>query len=285
MHLYNYADDNSLAKSASTRTELLTDLKYDSKIAIQWFDDNGMQANPSKFQFMIASSKSHEDVSIDIDEHTTLLSESSIKALGVTIDSKLNFSEHITIICKKAARQLNALARISHYLNPNSRMILYNSFVMSNLNYCPNVWHFCGKGNNEKLEKIQERALRILYRDYASSYDELITQSCTEKILTTRLKKILIDIFKTLRGMNPPYLQQMYVLKETPYDFRNEKIIIQPETNKVTYGIRSLSYVGAKLWNDMKFKFDNFDEMEIHDFKRLLNNWNGPDLNLFDHYV
>ena len=214
-----------------------------------------------------------------------LFSESSVKTLGVTIDSKLNFSEHVTIICKKAARQLNALARISRYLNPNSRIILYNSFVMSNLNYCPNVWHFCGKGNNEKLEKIQERALRILYRDYASSYDELITQSCTEKILTTRLKKILIDIFKTLRGMNPPYLQQMYVLKETQYDFRNEKIIIQPETNKVTYGIRSLSYVGAKLWNDMKFKFDSFDEMEIHDFKRLLNNWNGPDLNLFDHYV
>ena len=77
----------------------------------------------------------------------------------------------------------------------------------------------------------------------------------------------------------------MYVLKETQYDFRNEKIIIQPETNKVTYGIRSLSYVGAKLWNDMKFKFDNFDEMEIHDFKRLLNNWNGPDLNSFKHYV
>merc|ERR1711942_236854 len=134
--LYDYADDNSLAKSAPTRTELLTDLKYDSKIAIKWFDDNGMQANPSKFQFMIASSKDNEDVSIDIDEHTTLLSEPSIKALGVTIDSKLNFSEHVTIICKKAARQLNALARISRYLNPNSRMILCNSFVMSNLNYC-----------------------------------------------------------------------------------------------------------------------------------------------------
>ena len=92
-------------------------------------------------------------------------------------------------------------------------------------------------------------------------------------------------MFKTLRGSNPSYLQPMYVLKETQYDFRNEKLVIQPKKNKTTYGIRSLSYVGAKLWNDMKFEFDNFDEMEIHDFKRLLNNWNGPDLNAFKNYV
>ena len=198
--------------------------------------------------------------------------------MGVTIDSKLNFSDHVSNVCKKAARQLNALARISRFLNPASRMILYNSFVMSNFNYCPIAWHFCGKVNNDELEKIQERALRILYKDYVSEYDALISQSGTEKILVTRLKKVLIETFKTLKCLNPPYLHSLFALKETPYYMRNEFMLIQPKRNTVTYGIRSITYLGAKLWNDMKFNFENFDEMEIYDFKQILNTWNGPDL-------
>ena len=283
--LYNYADDNFLSKAARHINELLLDLKHDSKITTTWFRDNGMQANPSKFQFMVASSKDIGEIKISIDENTTLTSEPHIKALGVTIDSKLDFSKHVSDICKKAARQLNALARISRFLNPASKMILYNSFIMSNFNYCPNVWHFCGKGNNSKLEKIQSRALRIIFNDYDSDYDELISQSRTDKLLVSRLKKILIEVFKTLKKSNPPYLHSLYTLKETPYDLRNEMSVIQPKRNTITYGIRSLAYIGAKLWNDMKFDFDNFEEMELCTFKQMLMNWKGPDSNSSYSYV
>jgi hypothetical protein len=42
------------------------------------------------------------------------------------------------------------------------RVTIYFSFIMSNFNYCPIVWHFCGETNTRKIEKIQERVLRIL---------------------------------------------------------------------------------------------------------------------------
>ena len=203
----------------------------------------------------------------------------------MTIDSKLNFSEHISIICKKAARQLNALARIARFLKTDSKMILYKSFVMSNFNYCPNVWHFCGKVNNNKLEKIQARALRILYKDYDSEYDELISKSNTDKILVSRLKKILIEVFKTLKKSNPSYLHSLYALKDTKYNLRNEMSIIQPNRNTVTYGTRSLAYIGAKLWNDMKFNFENFEDIDLEEFERMIASWNGPDSNSTYPYV
>ena len=244
-----------------------------------------MQANPSKFQFMIASSKNHENITISIDENTSITSEPNVKALGVIIDSKLNFSDHVSAVCKKAARQLNALARISRFLNPSSKMILYKSFVMSNFDYCPIVWHFCGKVNNGKLEKIQERALRILYRDYISDYDSLISKSRTEKILTTRLKKILIEVFKTLKKTNPPYLHSLFTRNETEYDLRRDISLIQPKKETETYGIRSLSYIGAKLWNDMNFKIDDLENISPDDFKEMLASWNGPDLNSDYNYV
>ena len=283
--LYNYADDNFLSKPAPTINELVLHLKHDSKITIEWFRENAMQANPTKFQFMVISSKDYVEIKISIDENTEITSEPHIKALGVTIDSKLNFSEHISIICKKAARQLNALARIARFLKTDSKMILYKSFVMSNFNYCPNVWHFCGKVNNNKLEKIQARALRILYKDYDSEYDELISKSNTDKILVSRLKKILIEVFKTLKKSNPSYLHSLYALKDTKYNLRNEMSIIQPNRNTVTYGTRSLAYIGAKLWNDMKFNFENFEDIELEEFKRMIASWNGPDSNSTYPYV
>ena len=71
-----------------------------------------MLANPDKFQFLALSSNSAVHYNLVLND-ITLTSETHVKALGVIIDNKLNFSEHIRVICMKAARQLNALARIS----------------------------------------------------------------------------------------------------------------------------------------------------------------------------
>ena len=63
-----------------------------------------------------------------------------------------------------------------------------NSFVKSNFNYCPMVWHFCGKVNNDKIEKIQHRALKIIYKDYVSSYEDLVLKANVPTMLNKRLQ-------------------------------------------------------------------------------------------------
>ena len=102
----------------------------------------------------------------------------------------------ISMCCTKAARQLNALARISKYLDCKSKTIIYNSFILSNFNYCQLAWHFCGKTSNQKLEKLQERSLRILYCDYISHFQGLLENTSSELFLTTRIKCILVEVFK-----------------------------------------------------------------------------------------
>ena len=161
--LYNYADDNSLMYSSPDLNCIFANLQIDCNNAIDWFSVNGMKANPSKFQFMVISSERIEQKFLDIGNGITLQSEPSVKVLGVTIDDRLQFSEHVSACCSKAARQLNALSRISRHINLKSKSIIYNSFIASNFNYCPLVWHFCGTANSNKLEKLQERSLRILY--------------------------------------------------------------------------------------------------------------------------
>ncbi len=53
---------------------------------------------------------------------------------------------------------------------------------MSNFNYCPIIWHFCGKLSSKKIEKIQERALRFMLKDQISTYEQLL-EKCNYAIL------------------------------------------------------------------------------------------------------
>ena len=70
---------------------------------------------------------------------------------------------------------------------------------MSNFNYCPLVWHFCGKTNNDELEKIQERALRILYDDYEPCYEELLRKADSNNLLIQRLRLMVVSVYKSLK--------------------------------------------------------------------------------------
>ena len=89
--------------------------------------------------------------------------EETVKLLGVTFDYMLNFEAHIANICKKAARQINVLLRLSNVLNQETKILIYKSFIYSNFNYCPLVWHYCSKASTDKLEKMQYRAVRLVF--------------------------------------------------------------------------------------------------------------------------
>ena len=267
--LYNYADDNFISHSAKSSAEVISSLTHDGKISVKWFSENGMQANPDKFQFLALSLNDETTYSLSLADDIVIESEPYVKALGVILDNRLNFTYHISALCKKAARQLNALARIARYLDVNSRKIIYNSFVSCNFNYCPLVWHFCGKVNNSKLEKIHERALKIIYNNYDSSYEELISTSNSTTLLISRIHLILYEVFKSIQKINPPCISDLFKIKEFKYSMRKGIILHQPKKDTTTHGLRSLSYTGAKLWNDLSLSIN--ENTDFLTFKSYVN--------------
>ena len=66
---------------------------------------------------------------------------------------------------------------------------------MSNFNYCPVVWHFCGESNTKKMEKIQERALMFIYEDFNSDYDTLLLKPGLPSLKIKRQRMMAIEIF------------------------------------------------------------------------------------------
>ena len=111
-----------------------------------------MQVNPDKFQ-AIAVGKKTRDENISFNLNGNIKYDDEVKILGVTFDFMLNFNYHISNICKKASQQLNVLKRIGLHLNRLSKLTIYYSFILSNFNYCPLVWHFCGENNTKNSRK------------------------------------------------------------------------------------------------------------------------------------
>ena len=66
----------------------------------------------------------------------------SVNLLGIHIDNKLTFDDHIFTLCNKSSMQLNAIGRLKRYLGKKELEVIVRSFIYSNLNYCPLVWHF-----------------------------------------------------------------------------------------------------------------------------------------------
>ena len=101
-----------------------------------WFDDNCMVLNPGKYQFMLFGIKENEQFHL-ICNDITLKHNKHEKMLGVTIDNKLSFDQHIINICKTANRKLNPLSRMNHYVKQNQIKILLSFFIISHFSYCP----------------------------------------------------------------------------------------------------------------------------------------------------
>ena len=162
--LLNFADDNTITAAERTIENLLSTLETESQAAIEWFKLNEMIVNPEKFQAIVVkrNAKMKDSYPLNIND-LTINYENSVKLLGIEIDNRLSFEKHISTLCNKASNQLNTIGRIQKFMGFKEKEVLLNSFVYSNFNYCPLVWHFCSSKSLYKIEKIQERALIDYY--------------------------------------------------------------------------------------------------------------------------
>ena len=100
--------------------------------------------------------------------------------------------------------QLNVLHRLSSLLDQESRMVIFRAFIVSNVNYCPLVWHFKGKTNTSKIEKLQKWALRFVFNDFTSSYDNMLEKAELTTLTLFRITTLALEVYKALHGHSPP---------------------------------------------------------------------------------
>ena len=214
----NYADDTTIFACGSDLVSVLESLEGDAALLSLWFENNYMKMNEDKSHLLVFGNKDNE---VTVNISGSLIKESDEeKLLGVTLDKTLNFKTHVNNLCKKASQKLHALARVSRYMDKPQLELTMTSFVMSHFSYCPLVWMFHDRKSNNKINKIHERALRIIHKDSTSNFEELLIKSNSASVHQRNLQLLLTEIYKTVNNLNPSFMADVFVTKDVPYNLR-----------------------------------------------------------------
>ena len=144
--------------------------------------------------------------------------------------------------------------------------MIYRSFIMSNFIYCPLIWHFCGRVNASKVERLQERAVRFIYNDFTSPYEDLLERDGLSSLEEIRLRFLATEVYKAVNNLSPPHIAALFQPKVLVYNLRNCNKINTVHHNTVRYGINSLSHLGARTWNLLPDSIK--DCQSLNSFKR-----------------
>ena len=169
-----------------------------------------MKANPAEFQAICIGKNAHDSITSFNINSVEIKCEDNATLLGTNIDFMLRFDDRLSKICKKASKQLAVLKRLRRFLTKQGKMI---SFIVSNFNYCPLAWHFCSASSTNKIEKIQERALRFINNDFTSSLQALLASTNTVPLHVKRMKQMTSEVFKIENNISPIYIKDLINIK------------------------------------------------------------------------
>ena len=230
-----------------------------------------MAANPSKFQLMFLSKyKSIEKRNMSFDGKT-IKSSDTVELLGITLDKNIKFIRHIQNICHKANNKTKALFRIRKFLNLEQAQVLAEAYISSNFRNNPLIWMFCGKMSDNLIVKPHYRTRRAIYDTQTRSYEELLHLSTKKKIHTQNLQILMVEVYKCLNNISPPFTWDYFKQKNNPFNLRNTQLL-EPSTGRTkTYGLNTILFKGALLWNKLSNHFKEVKSL-IH-FKNKIREW------------
>ena len=192
-------DDNTPQATSKHLETVLTDLEQGFDILLKKFTDNLPKSNPEKHHLLVSTNEKRHLNAGGIE----ISNSKCEKLLGIKIDCKLIFDSHVKSLCKKASQKLNAFSRVAYQSDFNQRKLLLNAFITSQFSYAPVVWMFHSRKQNHYINCIHERALRVLYKDHSSSFDELLEKDNSCKIHDRNPQKLVTEIFKVKMNLAP----------------------------------------------------------------------------------
>ena len=165
------------------------------------------------------------------------------------------------------------MEKLTHYPWVIARKLryIYNALVQPHFDFCSIVWGNCSKTLSERLQKLQNRAARILT---SSSYDAdalyLLQQLACKDLITQRQIQEALMVFKALNDLAPDHLSSMFTNCSTSgYVLRDSTNKLNVPLPRNNYLKRSVSYRGATLWNSLPGNL--WQEKSLNRFKQLLN--------------
>ena len=152
------------------------------------------------------------------------------------------------------------------------RRIVMKTFIESQFNYCPLIWMFHSRTMNNKINRLHERALRIVYSDFKSSFEGLLMKDNSFSIHERNIQSLAIEIYKFLNGLSPSFLNSIFHNNiSNSYDIRNNKELYSRNSETVRYETETVSYIAPKIWSNVPETIKM--RSSIESFKTKIRKW------------
>ena len=201
----------------------------------------------------------------------TILKWKTEKILRVIIDNKLRFKSRVKNQCKKTSRKIWALSRLINYLKNSKKKMIFNALIKSQFSYCPLVWMFCSRQTNNMINKIHERALRIVLNDHFSDFETMLLNMNDITIHHRNIQTLMIELFKIKYDLAPPIMDSLLNRRTIHYNFRNLQEFQSERKRTVFYGLETISYRAPQLWTILPEEFKQRNTISL--FKSDVRQW------------
>ena len=146
-----------------------------------------------------------------VDKHQISNTKNQI-LLGVGVDNKVKFNNHVKDLCRKASTKLHALSRIGRYMTFQQRKTIMASVILAHFGYCPLVWMFQSRKLNHRINRIHERSLRIVYMDGQTSFEDLLKKDGSVTTYHRNIQTLGIELYKVAYGLAPEITKLVFPL-------------------------------------------------------------------------
>ena len=228
----------------------------------QWMIQNKLKLNPDKTEFFIVSSPHHMDrlqnLSLHIND-TLIPASSSVRNLGVTFDTNMTLSQHVTNLSKSVNWQIRNIHRIRQFIDQDTCANIVRSLIVNRLDNYNLMFNGLSKTDLSRLQKLQNKAARLIYQQPKRCHITPLLTDLHWLRIEDRIKyKLLLSVYKCLNGLCPQYLCDCLkvhgprpdsVITRSCHGFD----LIIPRTTK-SAGDKAFSVAGPTLWNNIPIK-------------------------------
>ena len=162
--LVMYADDSTLTATLNSfniniNSDISDDINFELTKITEWLNANRLSLNVTKTKFMIFHQPRKKFKMPEIKmKNEPLEHVNTFNFLGITIDKQLNWNAHIDKVASKISRSLGILNKLKNILPQSAKTKIYNSLILSHLNYGPLLRGY----KSTKIQKQQKKAVRII---------------------------------------------------------------------------------------------------------------------------
>lgn len=276
-----FADDTIVYISGYDIVEIINTLNLELKNLDNWLKFNKLKLNTSKSNFMVLCSDNNYIKFTSSNVHVSIGGDnlelvSSVKYLGVVVDRKLKFTQHINYICTKIAKKVGLIGRLRNTLSVSAKKTIYNVIVLPYFSYSSTLLYMCRQSDISRLQKLQNRAMRYILNGNKYSKIQNMLKTLGWLDIQSFIKfNCMMFIHKINLGMLPPYLSDLLtnVSDIHSYDTRQKQNFYLNKVN-LTKSQNCLFYKGINDYNELPEHIKSYSLIKFKvECKKLLKNY------------